>query len=117
MKNGCKSFTKTTSKYHSKITMVGDKKFHSKKEADRFVELTLMEKAKVIQDLKTQVRFPLIKKSEYGREIVHVADFVYYQDGQMVVEDTKSPITKNNPVYRLKKRMMAELYSIELKET
>lgn len=116
-KNGCKSFTRTTSKYHSKITMVGDKKFHSKKEADRFVELALMEKAKVIQDLKTQVKFPLIRKSAYGKEIVYIADFVYYEDGKMVVEDTKSAITKKNPLYRLKKRMMAELYSIDIKET
>jgi hypothetical protein len=69
--------------------MVGDKKFDSKKEAKRFVELTLMEKAKTIQDLKTQVKFPLIKKSAHGREIVYIADFVYYEDGKMVVEDTK----------------------------
>lgn len=102
------------SKYHSKITMVGDKKFHSHKEADRFVELTLMEKAKAIQDLKTQVSFPLIKKSSYGREIKYIADFVYYENGVMVVEDTKGFRTD---VYRLKKRMMAELYGIEIKET
>jgi len=117
MTSGWKNFTKTTNKYHSKITMVGDKKFHSKKEADRFVELTLMEKAKVIQDLKTQVKFPLIKKSEYGREIKYVADFVYYQDGKMVVEDTKSPATKKNALYVIKKRLMAELYGINIKET
>ena len=114
MKNGCKSFTKTTSKYHSKITMVGDKKFHSKKEADRFVELTLMEKAKVIQDLKTQVKFPLIKKSPHGREIKYIADFTYYENGVLVVEDTKGYRTD---VYKLKKRLMAELYGIEIKET
>lgn len=117
MKNGWRCSTKTTSKYHSKITMVGDKKFHSKKEANRFVELTLMEKAKAIQDLKTQVKFPLVKKSSYGREIKYVADFVYYQNGKMVVEDTKSPITKRNPVYRLKFRLMQELYGITIKET
>ena len=105
------------SKYHSKITRVGDKKFHSKKEADRFVELTLMEKAQAIQDLKTQVAFPLIKKSAYGKEIKYVADFVYYEDGVMVVEDVKSPITKKNQVYVLKKRLMAELYGITLRET
>ena len=103
------------SKYHSKKTMVGDKMFDSKKEADRFVELTLMEKAKAIQDLKTQVSFPLIPKSQYGREIVYVADFTYYEDGNLVVEDVKSPVTKT-PLYRLKKRLLAEKYNIKIRE-
>ena len=89
--------------------------FDSKKEADRFVELTLMEKAKAIQDLKTQVSFPLIPKSQYGREIVYVADFTYYEDGNLVVEDVKSPVTKT-PLYRLKKRLLAEKYNIKIRE-
>jgi len=83
---------------------------------NRYVELTLLEKAKAIQDLKTQVSFPLIPKSKYGREIKYVADFTYYEDGKLVVEDTKSPATKT-PVYRLKKRLMAEKYNIVIKET
>ena len=102
------------SKYHAKRTTVGNKTFDSRKEANRFVELTLMEKAKEIQDLKTQVKFPLIKKSPHGREIAYKADFVYYQDGKMVVEDTKGFRTD---VYKLKKRIMAELYNIDIKET
>ena len=109
-------FGKGVSKYHAKKTVVGDKKFDSKKEAERFVELTLMEKAKAIQDLKCQVSFPLIPKSKYGREIKYVADFTYYVDGELVVEDTKSPATIT-PVYRLKKRLMAEKYNIVVKET
>lgn len=104
----------THSKYHAKRTTVGGKTFDSRKEANRFVELTLMEKAKEIQDLKTQVKFPLIKKSQYGREIVYKADFVYYQDGKMIVEDTKGFRTD---VYKLKKRLMAEKYNIVIKET
>lgn len=83
---------------------------------NRYVELTLLEKAKAIQDLKTQVSFPLIPKSKYGREIKYVADFTYYEDGKLVVEDTKSLATKT-PVYRLKKRLMAEKYNIVIKET
>lgn len=116
MRNGWTSFTKTTSKYHSKKTMVGDKIFDSKKEADRFVELTLLEKAKKIQDLKTQVSFPLIPKSKWGREIRYIADFTYYEDGKLVVEDTKSPVTRT-PVYRLKKRLFEERYQMKLKES
>ena len=103
-------------KYHAKKTAFNGIKFDSKHERDRYVELTLMEKAKAIQDLKCQVSFPLIKKSSHGREIKYIADFVYYENGKMVVEDTKSPATKT-PVYRLKKRLMAEIYDIEIKET
>jgi len=103
-------------KYHAKKTEFNGIKFDSKHERDRYVELLLMEKAQAIQDLKTQVRFPLIPKSKYGREIYYVADFTYYEDGKLVIEDTKSPITKT-PVYRLKKRLVAEKYNIIIKET
>ena len=104
-------------KYHAKKEVVDGITFDSRHEAARYRQLKLMEKAKAIQDLQTQVRFPLIKKSKYGREIVYVADFVYYENGVMVVEDAKSAITKKNPVYRLKKRMMAEFRNVVIKET
>ena len=102
-------------KYHAKKTEFNGIKFDSKHERDRYVELLLLEKANVIRDLKTQVRFPLIAKSKYGREIVYVSDFTYYQDGVLVVEDAKSPVTRTQ-VYRLKKRLMAERYGIVIKE-
>ena len=114
MKSGWKSSTETTSKYHAVKEIVDGHKFASRKEAARYRQLVLMEKAKAIQDLKLQVTFPLIKKSSYGREIRYVADFVYYENGRMVVEDTKGFKTD---VYKLKKRLMAELYGIEIKET
>lgn len=102
------------SKYHAKRTTVDGIKFDSKKEANRYLELKLLEKAKAIQDLHLQVTFPLVKKSQYGREIKYIADFVYYENGHMVVEDTKGFKTD---VYKLKKRLMAELYGIEIRET
>lgn len=102
------------SKYHAKKTKVGDKTFDSKKEANRYAELVLMERAKAIADLKTQVKFPLIAKSAYGREIVYIADFVYYEDGKLIVEDAKGFRTD---VYRLKKRLLAEKYNIVIRET
>lgn len=104
-------------KYHAKKAEFNGIKFDSIHERDRYVELLLMERAKAIMDLKTQVRFPLVPKSKYGREIVYVADFTYYENGHLVVEDAKSSITKKNPTYRLKKRLMAEKYDIVLKET
>ena len=101
-------------KYHAKKAEFNGIKFDSKHERDRYVELLLLERAKEIQDLKIQVKFPLIKKSQYGREIVYRADFVYYENGKMVVEDTKGFRTDT---YKLKKRLMAEIYGIEIKET
>ena len=43
-----------------------------------------------------------------------MADFVYLENGQLVVEDVKGVRT---PVYKLKKRLMAERFGIEVKET
>ena len=104
-------------KYHAKKVVFNGIRFDSKHERDRYVELILMEKAKAIQDLKIQQRFPLIAKSKYGREIVYVADFTYYENGDLVVEDAKSSITRKNPVYRLKRRMFMEKYHKEIRET
>ena len=102
------------SKYKSVKEVVDGITFASRHEARRYRQLRLMEKAKAIQDLHLQVTFPLIKQSKYGREIKYIADFVYYEDGHMVVEDAKGYHTD---VYKLKKRMMAEVYGIEIKET
>lgn len=102
------------SKYHAVKEVVDGIKFASKKEASRYRQLKLMEQAKAIQDLHLQVKFPLVKKSQYGREIKYIADFTYYDNGKLVVEDTKGYRTD---VYKLKKRLMAELYGIEIKET
>lgn len=104
-------------KYNAKRETVDGITFASKHEASRYRQLKLMERAKAIQDLKLQVTFPLVKKSKYGREIKYVADFVYYEDGKLVVEDAKSKATANNKVYKLKKRLMQELYDITIRET
>ena len=101
-------------KYHAKKAEFNGIKFDSKHERDRYVELLLLERAKEIMDLKCQVKFPLIARSAYGREIVYIADFVYYEDGKLVVEDTKGFRTD---VYRLKKRLLAEKYNIVIRET
>ena len=74
-----------------------------------------MEKVGSIQNLQLQVPFVVIEKSEYGRSIEYGADFVYYnKNGSKVVEDVKGVKT---PVYKLKKRIMAEKYGIIVLET
>ena len=103
------------SKYNAKKTVVNGITFDSKKEAKRYMELKAMEKVGSIKNLQLQVPFILIEKSKYGRSIKYVADFVYYnKNGSKVVEDVKGVKT---PVYKLKKRLMAEKYGIIVLET
>lgn len=101
-------------KYHAQKVVIDGHTFPSKKEGSRYQELCLLQRAGAITDLKIQVPFTLIDKSEYGREIKYVADFVYYEDGWMVVEDTKGFRT---PTYKLKARLFAERYHLKIKET
>lgn len=102
------------SKYHAQYTTVDGIKFASKKEATRYRELKLLERAGVITKLRMQVPFILVDKSQFGRQIKYLADFVYEEDGETVVEDTKGFRTD---VYKLKKRLVAEKYGIVIKET
>lgn len=119
--NGHKPIPKQTtprgakkSKYGAVKTEIDGIVFDSKHEAARYQELRLLERAGEINNLRFQVPYILIDKSKYGRSIKYVADFVYERNGDQIVEDAKGART---PVYRLKKRMMAERYGIEIKET
>lgn len=102
------------SKYRAVKTEIDGIMFDSKHEAARYQELRLLEQAGEISNLRLQVPFELIAKSKYGRSIKYVADFVYNDRNGLIVEDAKGMKT---PVYRLKKRMMAEKYGIKIKET
>ena len=103
------------SKYGAVKTEVDGIKFDSKHEALRYQELRLLEQAGEITNLRLQVPFELIPKSKYGMPIRYIADFTYNDlNGQLIVEDAKGVKT---PVYRLKRRMMAEIYNIDIKET
>ena len=102
-------------KYGNKTLITTDGKFDSKLEYYRWCELIILERAKKITELKRQVKFVLIDKSKYGREISYIADFTYIQDGKLVVEDTKSTATKTR-LYCLKKRLLAERYGIVIQE-
>lgn len=88
-------------KYRAKAVVcpeTGDH-FDSKSEYRRWQELKLLERAGQITDLKRQVRYPLavghepvvIRSPRYrnGRQVKYVADFVYTENGETVVEDRK----------------------------
>ena len=104
----------TKNKYGAKkLTAPDGQKFDSVKEYHRWGVLRLLERAGKISDLKRQVSFELIPKQEGERACTYVADFVYYEDGKMVVEDCKGFKTD---VYRLKKKLLLWVHGIHIKE-
>lgn len=99
------------SKYGNRKTEVDGLIFDSAREAKRWSELRLLERAGRIADLKRQVRYAL---DVNGQPICHyVADFVYRADGQPVVEDAKGFRTD---VYKLKAKLMKAVHSITVVE-
>lgn len=104
------------SKYNAKKTVIDGIKFDSKREAERYCELKLLEKAKEIRNLELQPRFLLQDKfkDKMGtthRKIEYVADFMYVdKDDKKIVEDVKGVMTD---VYKLKKKMFLNLYDSE----
>ena len=118
--NFLKGMAETTSKYHSKKVMVDNIKFDSKREGDRYIQLKMLEKAKLIKDLELQKTFelqPTFKKNgKTYRKIVYIADFCYFDNhlGKYIVEDVKGYKTKE---YALKKKMFEYIYKdLELVE-
>lgn len=103
-------------KMHAIKTKVDGHTFDSRLEARRYGYLKMLERAGEIKNLQLQVPYELIPKSEGQRATRYVADFVYEtRNGEKVVEDVKSPISRT-PVYKLKKRLMKERYGIIIKE-
>ncbi len=98
-------------KYHAKKTECNGFVFDSKKEAARYNELLLLEKGGIIKELELQKKFEIVPKTDKVRRArFYVADFVYTKDGVKIIEDVKSPITKKNPVYSLKKALVQWQY-------
>ena len=100
-------------KYHSQKVKCSQGHIHdSKKEAARCNELTLLQKAGQISDMKQQVKFELIPSMKYDnmpneRQCIYIADFVYFKDGVMFVEDTKGFKT---PEYIIKRKLFKQKY-------
>ena len=105
------------SKYHNRKVTLNGVTFDSAKEAKRFLELTVAENAGAIDGLRRQVPFPILDAYELNgrkvRGVTYRADFVYFMDGEMVVEDVKGYRTD---VYKLKKKMFESRYGIAISE-
>lgn len=101
---------KRESKYKNEPIVIDGHKFPSKKEARRYNQLKIMEKAGEIHSLQLQVAFELqpkftdIYSGKTIRAVKYVADFVYKdKEGNIHIEDAKGFKTD---VYELKKKMM-----------
>lgn len=106
-------------KYGNRKTEVDGITFDSVKEANRWMELKLLERAGEITFLERQVPYVLIpaqrdlKGKLLERECKYIADFVYTENGKVVVEDTKGMRT---PEYIIKRKLLLERYGIRIKE-
>ena len=109
----------TVNKYHAQKAVLDGIVFDSKKECSRFSELKLLEKGGYISGLKVQVPFLVCPKSGGNKKArFYVADFVYKEGELQVIEDVKSPVTRKNAVYSLKKALVQWQYpNYEFRET
>lgn len=107
-------------KYRNTKTTVDGVTFDSRKEATRAAELALMQRAGIISDLRRQVKFELIPAQRregktVERPVNYLADFVYTENGETVVEDVKSPATRTKE-YVIKRKLMLWEFGIKVKE-
>lgn len=101
-------------KYNAIKTTVDGIKFDSKKEANRYLELKVLERIGEISGLELQPKFSFelcdVKICTYR------ADFKYTTlQGEEIIEDVKG--YKKTPAYNIKKKMMKAFYGIEVFET
>ena len=102
-------------KYRNQPVELMGKKFDSKREAGRYMGLMAQQHAGMITALKHHVSYPILVNNQPICE--YEADFIYKdKNGFVVVEDVKSSITRKNPVYRLKAKLMFACYGIVIIE-
>jgi len=98
-------------KYKNEPVVVDGIRFDSKREAMRYHELKLEERAGLITDLRRQIHYAL---NVNGVHITtYVADFVLKRNGEECVIDAKGHRTRE---YRMKRRLMLAIYGIVIEE-
>jgi hypothetical protein len=121
-------------KYYNQKTYTSDGiKHDSQKEAQRWCELKLLERAGHISNLRRQVEFELLPNQyetieRYGKngkrlkdqvkliehKVSYIADFVYDENGKTVVEDVKSVATQTEK-FIIKRKLMLYIHGIKIK--
>lgn len=99
-------------KYGNKRVTVDGINFASQREAKRYGELKLLERAGQIQNLQLQPRFPL---KVFGQLVTtYVGDFQYLEtNGGVVVEDSKGFKT---PEYKIKAKLFQAVVGFPIRE-
>ena len=111
-------------KYGNKKIDVDGILFDSKKEAARYCELKLLQRAGVISDLQLQKEYELIPTQRIDGKVVerackYKADFAYMKDGQQVVEDVKGyrdPKSAGYAKFVIKRKLMLHNFGIRIVE-
>lgn len=106
------SMARTRTKYNAKPVTIDGMRFASTKEGRRYSELKLLQQAGHISGLQMQVTYRLIVHEQLICK--YIADFVYLENGEMVVEDVKGKKTRE---YRIKVKLMKAIYGIVIRET
>ena len=105
-------------KFGAKKTTIAGIVFDSKREAQRYAELVLLERAGKIRGLQRQVQFQLAPKVKINGEkrqrpaLRYTADFEYYEAGYRVVEDIKGAITQT---FRIRQHLMKTVHGIDVR--
>ena len=109
---------KKVRKYRNKKCERDGIKFDSKKEADRYTILKILQKKGEIGLLELQKPFLLIETNETEKKCEYWADFCYIiaRTGEYVVEDVKSEATRKLSTYIMKRKLMKAKFNIEIKE-
>jgi len=97
---------KRESKFWAERTEIDEIDFDSKKEANRYKDLKILEKAWNISNLELQPKFLLQPSFTYNwkteKRISYIADFKYYKDFEVIIEDVKGFKTD---IYKLKRKL------------
>jgi len=121
-------------KFGAKFIVIDGIKFQSLKEGSRYKNLKFLEKHGRIFHLHLQVDFPLSPSIYYDydtrsftldkrsgkhgfciqRKTKYYADFVYIENGKVVIEDSKGTRTD---VYKKKANQILKFYGIKIHET
>lgn len=106
-------------KFFAQRTDFAGMTFDSKKEAERWFELRLMERGGLIEDLRRQVRVEVVPRTEEFLCVWYIADFVYRdkKTGEEVYEDVKG--CKKGAAYqvfKIKQKLMFWRFGIKVRE-
>lgn len=106
-------------KYNNEPTIIDGIRFDSKREAARYCDLNLQQRAGLISDLKLQVKYELLPK-QYDKDancvcraITYKCDFQYVENDELICEDVKGYA---NDRWTIKRALMLNRHGILVRE-